>query len=91
MIFQRRKQKRKLIKDSEVKLSTWKWSRNATVLDISGDGMRIDIEETTDLYGEVALDMLCEDGSQLSMSANIIWFVEKTAPQKGAILGLKFL
>ena len=53
--------------------------------------MRIDIEESADLYEEVTLDMIFEDGGQLSRSANIIWYVEKTAPQKGAILGLKFL
>ena len=90
MIFQRRKQTR-LIKDGEVLVCTRKWSGNAKVLDISEGGMRIDIEESADLYEEVTLDMIFEDGGQLSRSANIIWYVEKTAPQKGAILGLKFL
>ena len=91
MISQRREQIREPISDCEVHVSSWQWTKKAKVLDISEGGMKIDIEESADLYEEVTLNMICEDGRKLSRDAIVIWLIDKVTPQKGAFIGLKFL
>ena len=62
----------------------------AEVIDISKQGMKIDIKESLVPNRKVNLFMTCEDGKELEKKAEVVWFIKKTYPEKGTYAGLRF-
>ena len=91
IFFKRRKSKRVKVINCIVNCIGSDEEYQAEVLDLSEQGMKIDIEEPLVLCLKVNLFMTCEDGKELEKKAEIVWFVKKTYPENGIYAGLRFI
>ena len=89
MFFERRKNKRKKVEDRLVNCICSGSKFKAKVVDISEDGMKIDIKEPLGMDQEIDLFMEYEDGKELRRKAIVVWFMRKSHPA-GSRVGLKF-
>jgi len=50
----------------------------------------LDIDEIPDTKDEIVLYMTDEKGREMKKKAVIVWFIRKTPPEIGAMVGVKF-
>jgi c-di-GMP-binding flagellar brake protein YcgR len=91
MFFRRRRFERIKLEDCVVECYCLGMTYQAKVADISEGGMKIDIEEPFNIHQEIELHMTCRDGKELRRRAAVVWFLEKTFPETGAFVGLRFI
>jgi len=91
MIFNRRKATRETIsRECRVDCPKGNWSCSGKVLNMSQGGVGLDIDEIPDTKDEIVLYMTDEKGREMKKKAVIVWFIRKTPPEIGAMVGVKF-
>ena len=91
MIFNRRKNKRKIVKGATVECDSKHFSCDGKVLNISDGGIALDIAGVPTGHEEFDLKIRYKNGKKLKKKAVVVWFIRKNAPDVGATVGMKFL
>jgi hypothetical protein len=91
MFPKKRKHKRDMITGTcRVESPQGMWSCEGRVINISEGGMGIDIERVPGFNEEILVYMRDAGGRELSKRGVVAWFINKTPPEEGAMLGVKF-
>ena len=89
--FERRKQQRVNVTDCKAKIIAKNSSFNASVIDLSEGGAKMITEAVPPRLEELRIAITCEKGMQLYKAGVVVWFVNDSAPNKGSLVGIKFL
>jgi hypothetical protein len=91
MFFNRRKHERALVKDYTVTCDSRSGSYAGQVMDISEGGMRVEMERVPAMHEKIILHMTDDNGLESTRKAVVVWFIVKTPPDVGAIVGIQFI
>ena len=92
MFSKHRKHKREVIaRDCAVESYLEKRPIHGTVTNISEGGAGLDLEKVPRPDEEIIVHMRDMDGREIARKGVVIWFIQKTPPEKGAVVGVKFV
>jgi len=91
MIFSRRKDKRKIVKGCILEYTSNGYTHKGKMLNISKSGIGVELEKEPEMNDILDLVMTYKNGGKLSKKAEVVWFIKKIEPEKGAMAGLRFI
>jgi len=92
MFFKNRKHPREAVsRECRVEGLSGTWAGKGKVLNISENGMGLELDEELQSKEKLRLYMTDESGEEMEKKAVIVWYINKIPPDKGTTLGLKFV
>ncbi|MBN2124444.1 MAG: PilZ domain-containing protein [Deltaproteobacteria bacterium] len=92
MFGKRRSHAREAVtRDCTIECPSSQWSCRGMITNISEGGAGLVLEETPPTRNEIVLSMLDERGRELTRKGRVMWFINRTPPEEGATIGLKFV
>ena len=91
MFGKRRTQARETVtRECRVECPSSQWSCRGTITNISEGGAGIVLDETPPTRGEIVVSMADTGGRTLNRKGKVMWFIDRTPPETGTTIGVKF-